>query len=175
MSYHLAFYLPAILNGAACIGCYVCGVLADQYFGYFNTITGVSGLSAVIAFAWMATNNNAGIIVWTAAYGFATGGIQTLFSPCIAQLTPEPELIGTWNGKNLPRPSDKCTAHSTAGINMFVLSFPTLVTGFTGGKLLERTGGTDYVPMQAFTGSTLMVASILYLVTRLLLSGRLRL
>lgn len=97
-SFQQSFYTPAILNGAACIGCYVCGVMADRYVGYFNVLTGACLLCAMTTFAWIAVHSNAGVIAWTAGYGFLTGGIQTTFSPCIALLTPSPQQIGTWNG-----------------------------------------------------------------------------
>lgn len=53
---------------------------------------------------------------------------------------------------------------------MFVLSFPVLGAPPIAGKLLEVTGGTGYLPMQLFTGATLLVASLFCLLVRLMVS-----
>lgn len=46
------------------------------------------------------------------------------------------------------------------------VSFATLGSGSIGGRLLDNTGGTNYVPMQAFTGATLVASGFLFLLTR---------
>ncbi|PWI72413.1 monocarboxylate transporter [Purpureocillium lilacinum] len=152
---HEAFYLTAILNGSAFLGCLVLGVVADRSVGFFNTITAVAFACTITAAAWVAAQSFSGVVTWTVVYGFLAGGIQAIFSPCIALLVPDPELIGTWNG-----------------ISMFVLSFPVLASGPVAGRMLANTGGTDYVPMQAFTGACLGTASVLYLVTRYVVSHK---
>jgi hypothetical protein len=40
------------------------------------------------------------------------------------------------------------------------------------GKLLDNTGGTNYLPMQLFTAVLLMAASSLYIISRLLVSRK---
>lgn len=98
---HEAFYLTAILNGSAFLGCLVLGVVADRSVGFFNTITAVAFACTITAAAWVAAQSFSGVVTWTVVYGFLAGGIQAIFSPCIALLVPDPELIGTWNGKIL--------------------------------------------------------------------------
>lgn len=95
----MAFYLPVVLNAGAFFGCQVLGNVSDRILGVFNTLTLTACCTAGVAFAWIGVQNNAGIVAWTAAYGFLSGGIQALFSPCVAWLAPDPELIATWNGK----------------------------------------------------------------------------
>lgn len=95
-----AFYYPTILNAAAFFGCHVLGVVADSGIGFFNSLTVITFCCAVTAFGWIGARSNVGIILWTIMYGFLSGAIQTLFSPCISQLAPTPALIGTWNGEH---------------------------------------------------------------------------
>jgi hypothetical protein len=94
----MAFYLSSILNAGAFVGCYISGFGVDRGLGAFNSVTSVAFGCAVAAFGWIGARNNAGIIVWTIIYGFLSGAVQALFSPCISHLAPEPGLIGTWNG-----------------------------------------------------------------------------
>jgi hypothetical protein len=94
-----AFYYASILNGGAFFGCYVFGIIADSGMGFFNSLTIVGFACAATAFGWIGARNNAGIIVWSAVYGFLSGAAQALFSPCVSQLVPTPALIGTWNGE----------------------------------------------------------------------------
>lgn len=99
VSTRLAFYYSAILNAAAFFGCHIIGYLADWRLGAFNTITLLTLLSGIAAFGWIGAHTNSGIIVWMLVYGFLTGGLQTICTPCIAFLAPAPEVISTWNGE----------------------------------------------------------------------------
>ncbi|GFF56706.1 hypothetical protein IFM51744_08976 [Aspergillus udagawae] len=155
VSLSMAFYLSSILNAGAFFGCYIFGVAADRGLGTFNTFTAVTFGCAVTAFGWIGAKNTAGIIVWTIIYGFLSGAVQALFSPCISYLAPEPRLIGTWNG-----------------ICITVVSFAVLGTGPIAGRLLDNTQGVNYLPMELFTAIFLIVASALCFVTRLLVSRK---
>lgn len=146
----LAFYYSAILNAAAFFGCHITGYLADTYFGAFNTIAFLALACGVTAFGWIGATANAGIIAWTVVYGLLTGGMQAIATPCVGALAPDPEIISTWDGMVL----------------VFV-SFSVLGTGSIAGQLLTNAGGTDYLSMQVFTGVTLVVSGVLFLVVRL--------
>jgi hypothetical protein len=99
LSASLAFYEAAVLNAGAFFGCYVCGLIADSGFGSFNSLTTVTFACGMAAFGWIGAKSVAGITIWTIVYGFLSGAIQAIFSPCISMLAPTPELIGSWNGK----------------------------------------------------------------------------
>lgn len=45
-----------------------------------------------------------------------------------------------------------------------------LGTGPIAGRLLENTGGTNYLPMQVFTGATMVTAGVLFGATRFWIS-----
>ncbi|KAJ5825431.1 hypothetical protein N7474_002569 [Penicillium riverlandense] len=145
----LAFYDAAILNGGAFLGCYALGITADLGLGFFNSLTVATFGCAVVAFAWIGAQQTAGVIVWAIVYGVLSGALQAIFSPCLSLLAPTPEVIGSWNG-----------------IGITVASFAVLGTGPIAGQLLNNTGGNNYVPMQLFTGVSLVLSGVLYLATR---------
>ncbi|RJE27585.1 MFS monocarboxylate transporter [Aspergillus sclerotialis] len=131
----LAFYDAAILNAGGFVGCYALGVIADWGFGYLNALSITCIICGVVAFAWISATSVAGIIVWELAYGLLSGAIQAIFSPCLALLAPSPEVLGSWN---------------------------VLGTGPIAGRLLDNTGGTNYLPMQVFNGATMITAGVLF-------------
>jgi len=75
------------------------GIIADSGLGFFNSLTVTTFACAIVAFAWIAAKNIAGIIVWTVVYGIFSGALQAIFSPCLSLLAPTPEVTGSWNGK----------------------------------------------------------------------------
>lgn len=72
MSQKLAFYLVSVLNGASTFGRILPGFIADR-LGRFNILTICALFGGIIAFCWTTATSVAGVIVWTAAYGFASG------------------------------------------------------------------------------------------------------
>ncbi|KAF3401631.1 Riboflavin transporter MCH5 [Penicillium rolfsii] len=169
-SFNVAFYLSSILNAGAFFGCYFFGLGADRGLGSFNTLTVVAFSCAVTAFGWIGAHNGAGLVVWTVIYGFLSGAVQALFSPCMSLLAPEPGLIGTWNGMSFLSTLELSHINEIRlGICITVVSFAVLGTGPIAGRLYDNAQGT-YLSMQLFTGVFLTVGSVLYLVTRLTVS-----
>lgn len=72
MSASISFYLVSIVNGASLFGRVLPGFLADR-FGCFNLCSFAIFSSGVIAFCWTKATNVGGLIVWSLAYGFASG------------------------------------------------------------------------------------------------------
>ncbi|KAF5858093.1 hypothetical protein ETB97_004901 [Aspergillus alliaceus] len=153
----LGFYDAAILNGGGFLGCYALGIIADSGLGFLNSLVVATLACATVAFAWIGCQSSAGVIVWAIVYGIVSGALQAIFSPCISALAPTPEAIGSWNG-----------------ICITIASFAVLATGPIAGKLLENTGGADYLAMQLFTGISLALSGVLFMATRLWLSGSVR-
>lgn len=97
MSPRLASYMLSILNAASIIGRIIPGLLAD-HFGNLILLS-ISGFcTGILLLCWMAVKSNAAIIVFAALYGFCSGAIVSLLSPCIAQIAPHPSLIGAYLG-----------------------------------------------------------------------------
>lgn len=170
----LGFYDAAILNGGAFLGCFVLGLVADYGLGIFNSVVAATFACGAVAFAWIGALNNAGVIVWAVAYGIVSGALQAIFSPCVSELAPTPEVIGSWNGKDCVFSSFYTFLMALyfffPGICITISSFAVLATGPIAGKLLENTGGTSYLPMQLFTAISLTLAGILFMATRLWVS-----
>lgn len=97
MSSDLTFYLPAVLNATSVFGRVLPGLVADK-MGRFNTLIVQGSCTGILLLCWPAAVSNAAVFVFAALYGFFSGGIVSLMSPCIAQVTPQPNQIGTYLG-----------------------------------------------------------------------------
>ncbi|KAL8857826.1 MAG: hypothetical protein Q9178_005582 [Gyalolechia marmorata] len=93
MSLYMANNLLAILNAGSFAGRIVSGILADK-LGRFN-ITFICALFAgIILMTLHAIQTPAGIIIFSILYGFFSGGLISLQSACVAQITPDISMIG---------------------------------------------------------------------------------
>lgn len=68
----IAFYLVSIVNAASLLGRILPGFVADRW-GRFNILIVTSLAASIVAFCWTAATLVAGVIVFIAAYGFASG------------------------------------------------------------------------------------------------------
>jgi MFS family permease len=100
MSPTMAGYLLAILNAASTFGRIIPGVLADKY-GRLNmfALGGIS--SGIIIFFMNSATNNAGLIVYAAFFGFASGTIISGASAAFSTCTSDPRDIGTYMGMGM--------------------------------------------------------------------------
>ncbi|OQE15059.1 hypothetical protein PENFLA_c034G05115 [Penicillium flavigenum] len=147
MSANLSSYLLSILNASSVFGRLLPGVLADKV-GRFNTICFFGSSTGVLLLCWIAIKSNAAIIIFAALYGFFSGAIVSLMSPCIAHLSPTPSYIGTY-----------------LGMGMAVIS----VAGLTGtpitGALIDHYN--SYTQAAIFSGVSTLVGAALVFVTKL--------
>lgn len=72
VSSSMSFYLISILNAASLFGRILPGILADRW-GHYNFLITALMASAVIGFCWTAATDLAGLVVWSAVYGFTSG------------------------------------------------------------------------------------------------------
>jgi MFS family permease len=114
----LAFYTASVVNGASFLGRILPGFVAERY-GKFNCCIIATMTSGVVILCWTKASSVAGLVVWSAAYGFASGvssghvmsvkghhantaqGVLSLQQACAAQLATPPTLglaIGTVTG-----------------------------------------------------------------------------
>lgn len=68
----LAFYTVSIINGASFPGRIVPGLFADK-FGKFNCCIIVTLSAGLVSLCWTKAQSVAGLVIWSAAYGFASG------------------------------------------------------------------------------------------------------
>ncbi|CAP74170.1 Pc14g00290 [Penicillium rubens Wisconsin 54-1255] len=88
----LAFYTVSIVNGASFFGRVLPGIVADKY-GKFNCCIVATIASGIIAMCWTKVTSVTGLVIWSAAYGFASGGILSLQQACAAQVAT-PSTLG---------------------------------------------------------------------------------
>ncbi|KAJ5767730.1 hypothetical protein N7533_000313 [Penicillium manginii] len=146
----LAFYTISIVNGASFFGRVIPGVLADKY-GKFNLIILSNLLAGIIAMCWTKVTSVAGLVIWCAAYGFASGGILSLQQACAAQVASRHTMglaIGTVVG------STALSAMANIPIS---------------GELVSKHG---WLSIAMFSGSTLLLGAALLILARLSLNPR---
>jgi MFS family permease len=68
----IAFYLLSTVNASSFFGRVVPGHLGDTY-GHYNVLVIFALLSGVVGFTWTRAANLTGLVIWSLAYGFASG------------------------------------------------------------------------------------------------------
>lgn len=68
----LAFYTVSIVNGTSFFGRILPGIIADKY-GKFNCCILATISAGVVALCWTKVTSVTGLVIWSAAYGFASG------------------------------------------------------------------------------------------------------
>jgi predicted MFS family arabinose efflux permease len=92
-SQRLAFYLVSVINAASLVGRILAGSVADR-MGRFNFLILSMLSAAVVAFCWTAATEVAGVIIWTLAYGFASGVSDVI---CLQAASTYPLTASTGN------------------------------------------------------------------------------
>ncbi|EKV05875.1 Monocarboxylate transporter, putative [Penicillium digitatum PHI26] len=153
MDSQLSTYLLSILNAASVFGRVLPGMVADK-IGRFNILIITGVCTGILLLCWIAITSSAAIVVFAVLYGFFSGGIVSLMSPCIAQVTPSPDQIGTH-----------------LGMSMAIIG----LAGLTGtpicGALLEKYG--TYTRAAIFSGVVMLFGSVLVIAARLHLQAKL--
>ncbi|KAL2810157.1 putative MFS monocarboxylate transporter [Aspergillus granulosus] len=140
MSGDLAFYTLSILNGASFFGRVIPGLLADR-FGRLRMLVCVYATNALVLLCWLRVDSAAGLLVWVAFFGFTSGAIISIYPASIAQVTPNPQQIGTYMGQA-----------------NFVVSIAGLTGAPIAGALIRNYG---YDEAAIFAGVSLVVCTIL--------------
>ena len=100
VSESLSSYLVAMVNGASIPGRIIPGILGDK-FGRFNLLVAAGLSTAVLCFCWITATSTAGIIVFSIAFGFASGAIISGASIVLTQCTKDPREVGTYMGQGI--------------------------------------------------------------------------
>lgn len=124
------------------------GIIADKV-GRFNVMILITTLSTVVTLAvWIpASHSSAAIVVFTAIFGFSSGGFVSLMTPLIAQIS-DIRQIGT-----------------RTGIAMAVMSFGGLTGSPIAGAAVEAQGGR-YLGLQLFCGCCMLASVLAYVGAR---------
>ncbi|KAM0519034.1 hypothetical protein ACHAPE_004027 [Trichoderma viride] len=151
VSTNLGFYLVPIINAASTVGRLAPNFLADLW-GPLNLLSPAAGVTAILAFCWLAVHSTAGIIILTILYGGFSGGFVSLTPVVMIVLTKDLRDLGT-----------------RLGMMFAVLSIALLVGTPIGGAILIGSG--SYTGVQVFCGATIALCSLITMCIRLKRSG----
>ena len=151
ISTDLSYYLISILNATSLCGRLIGGALANR-LGRFNTLSGSSVICGILIFGWLGIKSHAGMIVFSALFGFFSGAVIGLFPATIAMTTPQPNQIGSYMGTALG-------VYSLAGLT------GTPITG----AMIVRYG--TYTPAMIFAGVSAVVGAAIIFSARFLHAG----
>ncbi|RDW91653.1 hypothetical protein BP5796_02818 [Coleophoma crateriformis] len=152
MSDSLAQYLIALLNAASLFGRIIAGILSDR-IGTYNILVTACYLAGVLSLAlWIPATSNAGIIMFSILFGFASGAYVALAAALVVRISPSPEI-----------------GYRT-GILFLVGSVSGITASPIAGAILQSRGGS-YIGMQVFSGITLLVGTTFVFGTRLYKTG----
>ncbi len=146
MDPQLSSYLLIIMNAVSTFGRIVPTFFADK-FGPINISLPFTCICSLLAFSWMAVSNTTGLIIFCIFYGFFAGTYVSIVGPTIMSLSKESNLKGTRLGMTF-----------AAGALGMLVGTP------VAGQFL---GSVGWIGVQAWCGSTSMIAAAFILAARL--------
>jgi MFS family permease len=150
-SENLGFYLLPMLNAASIPGRIVPNFLAD-HTGPLNVLLPCSTMTGILALVWIGIHNLGGTIVFSLLYGFFSGGFVSMPPVAIVTLTKDMRKIGTRMGQ--------C---------FFISAFGLLLGTPVSGAILGS--GNNWLGVQLFSGTAVMVTAVLLLWARIDVTG----
>ncbi|KAL9086237.1 MAG: hypothetical protein Q9159_004302 [Coniocarpon cinnabarinum] len=153
MSETLAIYCLVILNAAALPGRIIPNAISDRV-GRYNTMVVCAGLSAIVVFAiWLpGRDSNAGIIAFSAAFGFASGAYVGLAPALMLQIS-QPQVVGL-----------------KIGMMYAMASFAALLSSPLGGNILDE-WNQRYQGIMIYSGFMMVGGMIFFGIARVMQVG----
>ena len=142
----LAGYLLAVVNASSTFGRIIPGFLADKY-GRLNMFALGALVTSIVVFCMSSVITNAGLIVYSVAFGFASGTIISGVSAAISLCTNDPRDIGTY-----------------MGMGFALSSVAALIGPPVNGALVARYGG--FLQLSIFSGVMCLVGGFIALGTK---------
>ncbi|KXH43578.1 major facilitator superfamily transporter [Colletotrichum nymphaeae SA-01] len=150
LSYTDSLDLLLVLNGVGALGRIIPAQIGDV-IGTINIFAPMAFMTGTVMFCWIGVRNTTGLYVWTVFYGFAVGGVQSLFPSVLSSLTMDPQKQGT-----------------RMGMVFTVVSFASLTGSPIAGAIIDAMGGR-YVGAQAFAGCCMILGMAFVLSARILI------
>ncbi|KAF4774126.1 major facilitator superfamily transporter [Colletotrichum scovillei] len=148
LSYTDSLDLLLVLNGVGALGRIIPAQIGDV-IGTINIFAPMAFMTGTVMFCWIGVQNTTGLYVWTVFYGFAVGGVQSLFPSVLSSLTTDPQKQGT-----------------RMGMVFTVVSFASLTGSPIAGAIIDAMGGR-YVGAQAFAGCCMILGMAFVLSARI--------
>ncbi|KAJ6608126.1 major facilitator superfamily domain-containing protein, partial [Mycena sp. CBHHK59/15] len=152
VSEDLAFYSLSILNALSLLGRLLPNMLA-QRVGPMNILICACTLAGILDYVWISAHTTAGILVFNAAFGFASGGYVSVLPASVASLSHNPQNIGL-----------------RLGMAFFCTSFFWLAGSPIQGALIRING--SYWPAAVFSGTVVLVGVAMMGVARVMMGRR---
>lgn len=148
MNATLAGYMLAIINAASTFGRVIPGVLADKY-GRINVFALGGVMTGIVGFCMNSATSNAGLIVYSIVFGFASGTIISGATAAMSVCVKDVRDMGTY-----------------MGIGMFLGGLGSLIGPPVNGAFIKEYGGFFEVSM--FSGAMCLVGGFIALGTKLI-------
>ncbi|KAK7440664.1 major facilitator superfamily transporter [Colletotrichum acutatum] len=148
LSYTDSLDLLLVLNGVGALGRIIPAQIGDV-IGTINIFAPMAFMTGTVMFCWIGVQNTTGLYVWTVFYGFAVGGVQSLFPSVLSSLTTDPQKQGT-----------------RMGMVFTVVSFASLTGSPIAGAIIDAMGG-KFVGAQAFAGCCMILGMAFVLSARI--------
>ncbi|KAI9890314.1 MAG: hypothetical protein M1814_004224 [Vezdaea aestivalis] len=137
------------LNAVGIPGRLIPSLLADRYFGVYNTLLPFVLACGVLMFGWIGVDSYAALLGFTALYGACAHAVQTLFPATLSSLTTDLSKMGV-----------------RVGMVFTIISIATLTGPPIAGILIQTHGGS-YLGAQLFGGTTLLCGLVLLVAGRI--------
>ncbi|KAL1995398.1 hypothetical protein VTN49DRAFT_1585 [Thermomyces lanuginosus] len=141
------------LRAGRTVARFVPGIISDRWTGPMNLLVPSAILSAVVAYAWAGVNDYAGVWAWSVSYGILTSVLQGIFPVALSSLTTDLKKLGV-----------------RMGMVMTIVSFAVLTGTPIAGALVRAKHG-EYLYMQMFMGSSMMLGGLCLLGARIMRFG----
>ncbi|KAI2826793.1 hypothetical protein CBS147343_3232 [Aspergillus niger] len=137
-----------VMNGIGLLGRLIPNLMADRYTGPLNMLIPFSLVTGVVAFCWAAVHTYDEMYAFSAFYGLAAAGIQSLFPATLSTLTTDLKKTGV-----------------RMGMVLSVVAVAALIGTPIAGALVDRDDG-QYLYAQMFMGSAILAGTLTLIAAR---------
>ncbi|PWY67567.1 MFS general substrate transporter [Aspergillus heteromorphus CBS 117.55] len=142
-----------VMNGIGLLGRLIPNLMADRYTGPLNMLIPFSLVTGIVAFCWAAVHTYDELYAFSAFYGLAAAGIQSLFPATLSTLTTDLKKTGV-----------------RMGMVLSVVAVAALIGTPIAGALVQR-DDRQYLYAQMFMGSAILAGTLTLLVARVMKVG----
>ncbi|KAL9103343.1 MAG: hypothetical protein Q9163_001609 [Psora crenata] len=160
ISSHTAISLLITLNAANLPGRLLPPLLSDCCLGPLNTLIPCTLLASFFLYVWIGSTSLVGFTMTLCAYGFAAGGVQSLYNAAVWEMS---KLKHRRDG---PRPvygrteTDDSFLKVRLAVVLSAIGIATLTGAPLGGLLITRMDG-GYLGAQLFAASSVLLGGVL--------------
>ncbi|KAL0940391.1 riboflavin transporter mch5 [Colletotrichum truncatum] len=152
MDQELVIYLLPIMHAVGIVGRILPGLIADK-IGRYNIMIIIATLTGIACLAlWIPIKNNAGILLFTAAFGFCSSGLTSIGPTLIAQISDIREI------------------GARTGTAFAFQSFGALTGSPIASAIVDARGG-DYLGLQLFCGFAIFASAGVFASARYFQTG----